>query len=85
MSSNWLTVRRIKARSIAARNRVNRRWELDRARRNALAAKDPINTGLVIRRRIIVIDNEITAREAVIYETDSVREARRKERHALHP
>lgn len=57
---------------------ATRRWELDRARRDALATKDPAFTGLRIVRRIIVIEREGSAREAVIYETDSARSARRK-------
>lgn len=83
--TNWLTRRKIAARSIKARERANRRWELDHARRDTLAAKDPAFTGLRIIRRIIVIDRELSAREAVIYECDSARSARRKLRGVLYP
>lgn len=62
---------------------ANRRWQIDRARRDALAAKDPAFTGLQIIRRIIVIDREVSAREAVFYDTDSARSARRKLRAVL--
>lgn len=55
-----------------------RRWELDRRRRADLAAKDPIRVSAGIVRRIVVIDEERSVREAVIYDFDSVRSARRK-------
>ncbi len=64
---------------------ARRRWELDAQRREALAAKDPAFTGLRIIRRIVVIDEEWTVREAVIYEYDSARSARAKLRNVLSP
>jgi hypothetical protein len=54
------------------------RWRLDRERRNKLAAMEPINYPGRIVRRIIVITNEVEVREAILYDTDSWREARRK-------
>jgi hypothetical protein len=65
--------RRIRAASERGRRMAKRRWALDHARREALAGKDPAFTGLRIVRRIIVIDRECVAREAVIYESDSAR------------
>lgn len=75
--------RKIRAASERGKRMAVRRWKLDRARRDALAEKDPSFTGLRIVRRIVVIDRECSAREAVIYETDSARSARRKLRSAL--
>jgi hypothetical protein len=72
-----------KAASERARAKARRRWELDRQRRERLAATDPIFAGLQIVRRIVVIDHERTVREAVIYAGDSLREARRKQRAIL--
>jgi hypothetical protein len=78
--SNWLTHKKIAARSIKARARANRRWELDRQRRAALAAMDPVRFDVV--RRIVVIDREITAREIVFYEHDRYTDRKRKLREA---
>lgn len=54
------------------------RWAADRQRRARLAALAPLRHPGRIVRRIVVIDNEITVREVVLFDTDSVREARRK-------
>jgi len=78
----YLTKKR-KAASERARQRANRRWQLDRERPDRLAAADPMLRANQIVRRIIVIDREQTVREAVIYGFDSVREAKRKMRNAL--
>jgi hypothetical protein len=78
----YLTKKR-KAASERARAKAKRRWELDRQRRERLAATDPIFAGLQIVRRIVVINRERTVREAVIYAGDSLREARRKQRVVL--
>lgn len=77
--SRW----KAKAASERGKRMAKRRWQLDHARRDALAAKDPAFTGLQIKRRIIVIDDEVSVREAVIYKCDSARCARRKLRSAL--
>ena len=82
--SKWNTIKAIRRKSEIARIRANKRWELDRARRAELAAKDPAFTGFRIVRRIIVIDNEKDVREAVIYSTDSIRSATQKLKRALH-
>jgi hypothetical protein len=68
-----------------ARRRALIRWERERERRAVLAAKDPAFTGLRIARRVVVIDGEREVREVTIYETDSVREGRRKIREVLGP
>lgn len=51
---------------------------VQRARREAIAAMDPIKFEGRIVRRIIVIENENTVKEAVIYDFDSYRWAKRK-------
>jgi alkyl hydroperoxide reductase subunit AhpC len=78
----YLTKKR-KAASERARRMAKRRWELDRQRRERLAAQDPIFTGLQIVRRIVVIDREQIVRECVIYAGDSFREAQRKTKRVL--
>ena len=60
------------------------RWAAERRRREALAALDPVR-GMRIVRRVVVIDHEREVREAVLYDGDSAREARRKLRGVLSP
>jgi hypothetical protein len=62
-----------------------RRWEIDRHRRAALAAMDPMKFSGKIRLRIVVIEAEVCAREIVIYDFDSRRVAARKLRSILSP
>jgi len=62
---------------------ANARWKMDRKRRDDLAAKDPVFTGLRISRRIIVIYGEKEVKEATIYESDSRRSASRKIREVM--
>ena len=59
------------------------RWKRDRERRDKLAAMEPLNYPGTIVRRIIVIDRESEVREAVLFDTDSIRDARRKLRAVL--
>jgi hypothetical protein len=59
------------------------RWHNDRARRAKLAAIKPLQHPGKIVRRIVVIDREIAAREAIIFDSDSTRDARRKLRAVL--
>lgn len=59
------------------------RWAKDRARRAKLAAVSAEQYPTRIVRRIIVVDRERYAREAVIFTWDSAREARRKVRAVL--
>lgn len=75
--------RKRKAASERGQRMAKRRWELDRQRRDRLAAACPLARVDQIVRRIIVIDREHTVREAVIYAFDSFREARRKARKVL--
>jgi len=71
--------RRLKVRaSERGREMANRRWELDRARREKLAARTAEEHPSRIIRRIVVIDQERIVREAVIWSWDSYRSARRK-------
>lgn len=60
-----------------------RRWELDAERRAAINAMNPIKFSGRIIRRVVVIDHEKTAREAVIYDFDSRRSAAAKLRRIL--
>lgn len=77
------TIRKIRAASDRGRRMAQARWKMERQRQAQLAAKDPAFTGLEIIRRIVVIDRETTAREAVIYSCDSARSARTKLRNVL--
>lgn len=72
------STRRRKSASERGKRMAQRRWELDRIRRDRLAALDPIKFEGHILRRIVVIDNEKTVREAVIYDFDGYRSAKRK-------
>lgn len=62
---------------------ANRRWEVDRQRRNKLAALTAEQYPDRIIRRIVVIDHEATVKEAVIFSFDSRRSARAKLRKVL--
>jgi hypothetical protein len=59
------------------------RWLKDRVRRDALAQIEAEQYPNRIVRRIVVIDDERYAREAVIWRWDSDLEARRKTRKVL--
>ena len=59
------------------------RWDMDRQRRDRLAALSPEQYPDEIVRRIVVIDDEREVRECVIRSWDSAREARRKVRSVL--
>jgi hypothetical protein len=85
--------RRMQAASERGRKMANARWKNERARQAAIAAADPLRVTGRILRRIIVIDRldlptgetMDTVREAVIYDFDSLRSARRKLRGVLMP
>lgn len=62
---------------------ANRRWQLDRERREKLAKLTAEHLPSKIVRRIIVIDNEITVREAVMWSFDYLKDRRRKLRNIL--
>jgi hypothetical protein len=66
------------AASEHGRRMARRRWEIDRARRDKLAALTAEQCPSRIVRRIVVIEEERTVREAVIFSFDSARSARRK-------
>jgi hypothetical protein len=59
------------------------RWRRDKAQRDLWASMAPERMPAKIVRRIIVIDGETEVREAVLYDTDSIRDARRKLRQVL--
>lgn len=76
--------RRLQVRaSERGRRMARRRWEMDRARRDHLAAIALEQRIASIAKRIVVIWGERNVREAVIYDADSIRVARRKEREVL--
>jgi len=75
--------RKVKAASNRGRLMARRRWQLDRDRRNRLVAIAPEMFPGRIMRRIVVIDEEREVREAVIYESDSIRETLRKVRKVM--
>ena len=77
------TQRKINRLRKQGQHAANIRWQRDQERRERLAAKDPVDTGIKIARRIIVIDRETDIREVVIYESDSRRLWLRKERQVL--
>lgn len=60
------------------------RWRLDKEHRDKLSLLNPIQYPGKILRRIIVIDNEVNVKEAIMYDTDSMREARRKLKQVLY-
>lgn len=70
-------------RSEHGRRMSERRWQLDRERRERLALLTAEQYPSRIIRRIVVIDDERTVREAVIWSFDSTRSARRKLRDVL--
>lgn len=73
---NYVT-QRVRAASKRNSERAKRRWVLDRAKRDALARIDPVCIGKIVMR-VIVIRNEIDAKEAVIYDFDSTRSEKQK-------
>lgn len=76
--------RKIKAASERGRKMVKRRWELDRQRRAKLAALTAEQYPTKIVRRIIVIDDDKTVKEATFWSFESRRSWTRKERAILH-
>jgi predicted methyltransferase len=70
------TRRAIQRASERGRLMARRRWQLDRERRDAIAAqdaRDPLRSPGRILRRFIVIDQDQTAHEIIIREGDSTR------------
>lgn len=59
------------------------RWEADRRRREAAAKLTPERCQNRIVRRIVVVFDEQRVKEAVIWDWDSNREARRKVKEVL--
>jgi hypothetical protein len=74
--SKWSTARKIQRAIVAARKRANVRWQRDRERREVLAAVDPVRFNVV--KRIVVIDQETTAREIVFFDHDRYSDRKRK-------
>lgn len=84
MPDPWksFSVKRLRAARERGRKMANRRWELDRERREAIARaeeRDPLRVPLdQITRRVIVILDESRVAEVVIRKMDSTREVNRK-------
>jgi hypothetical protein len=78
MSQSHYIRRKIKAARERGRRMAKARWERDRAQRDKMANLTAEQFPTRIVRRIVVIDNETTAREATIWSFDSERSARRK-------
>lgn len=84
MPNPWesLSIKRLRAARERGRKMANRRWELDRERRDAIARvekRDPLRVPLnQITRRLIVIFDESRVAEVVIRKMDSTREVNRK-------
>ena len=70
--------RRARAASDRGRRMAEARWQADRERRRRLAALAPLNYPGRISLRVVVIRQEQEVSEAVVFDTDSTREARRK-------
>lgn len=86
MRSDWkgpFSRRLQKAASERGRRMANQRWRLDQERRNRLAVLTAEQHPAKIVRRIVVIDNETTVKEAVIWSFDSGRSRKRKEKEVL--
>lgn len=76
-------VQKQRAISEHGRRMANRRWQLDRERREQLAKLTAEQYPTRIIRRIIVIDDERVVREAVIWSFDYAKDAKRKTRQVL--
>ncbi|MDE2100812.1 MAG: hypothetical protein KGL39_26435 [Patescibacteria group bacterium] len=74
---------KIKRLSELGRKKANVRWKKDRERRDKFAALTAEKYPSRIARRIIVIDDESRVKEVVIWNFESARSVRRKERKAL--
>ena len=72
-----------KARSERGRRLASIRWAKDRDQRDRLAMLTAEQFPSRIVRRIVVIDNERVVREVTIWNWESGREGRRKERAVL--
>lgn len=75
--------RKRKAASERGKRMAARRWQIDRAMRERIAAIAPEQLAGRIVRRIVDIRDEATVREVVIYDFDSRRSAMRKVRSIL--
>ncbi len=81
--SKWFDIKEKKRRSLKATDRAIRGWKIRHARRDVLAAKDPIQVGGKIKRRIVVIDDELHVKERAFYEFDRECDWERKLREVL--
>ena len=83
MSTSYYVRRKVRRLSEIGRAKANRRWELDRKRRDNIARMTAEEYPSKIVRRIVVIDNETEVRETVIWNFESARRVRQKQREAL--
>ena len=80
--NKWHTIKLIARRREIARIRANRRWQLDRERRDKLAEADPIKfLGSIVARNVFIDERTGKATETVFYDFDSERDWKRKLRH----
>lgn len=84
MSESYRIRAKVKAASQRGKRMAARRWQLDRERRDKLASLTAEQFPSKIIRRIVVIEDEKTVREAVIWSFDSRRSAAAKVRQALY-
>jgi len=78
MSESYYIRQKVAAASERGRRMANRRWQLDRQRRDRLAALTAEQCPAEIVRRIIVIEHERDVKEAVFWNWESGRDRRRK-------
>ncbi len=83
MSESYYIRQKVKAARERGRRMAKRRWELDRQRRDKLAALTAEQQPNRIVRRIVVIDEETMVRECVMWAWDSMRECQRKLKNVL--
>lgn len=83
MSESYRIRRKVKSARERGRAMANQRWKIDRERRDKEALLFAESYPNKIVRRIVVIDNETTVREAVFWTWDSRRHAASKLRNVL--
>ncbi|MDE2104244.1 MAG: hypothetical protein KGL39_43810 [Patescibacteria group bacterium] len=85
MATSYYIRRKVKAASERGRRMANARWEKERKERDKMALLTAEQCPSRIVRRIVVIDNEATVREATFWSFESRRSWRRKLRLVLYP
>lgn len=83
MSESFYIRRKIKVASERGKRMANARWKMERERRDKIASLEAEKYPSKIVRRIVVIDNEKTVREATFWSFESRRSWMRKQRKIL--